>query len=110
MSTEHQKYSTDNQSAEIREYAERRGFEIVRTYADKGKSGLGIKGRSSLQQLLADIDKGNADFEAVLVYDVSRWGRFQDPDDAAYYELRSEERRVGKECVSKCRYRWSPYH
>src|SRR3546814_19151293 len=24
--------------------------------------------------------------------------------------LRSAERRVGKECVSKCRYRWSPYH
>src|SRR3546814_8229355 len=23
---------------------------------------------------------------------------------------RSEERRVGKECVSTCRYRWSPYH
>src|SRR3546814_18518628 len=27
--------------------------------------------------------------------------------DAAH---RSEERRVGKECVSTCRYRWSPYH
>src|SRR3546814_11849909 len=25
-------------------------------------------------------------------------------------ELRTEERRVGKECVSTCRYRWSPYH
>src|SRR3546814_14415798 len=25
-------------------------------------------------------------------------------------EIRSEERRVGKECVSTCRYRWSPYH
>src|SRR3546814_10367755 len=25
-------------------------------------------------------------------------------------KLRSEERRVGKECVSKCRSRWSPYH
>src|SRR3546814_20827012 len=25
-------------------------------------------------------------------------------------DLRSEERRVGKECVRKCRYRWSPYH
>src|SRR3546814_7442005 len=24
--------------------------------------------------------------------------------------LRSEERSVGKECVSTCRYRWSPYH
>src|SRR3546814_13126320 len=25
-------------------------------------------------------------------------------------ETRSEERRVGTECVSTCRYRWSPYH
>ena len=25
-------------------------------------------------------------------------------------EMRSEERRVGKECVSLCRSRWSPYH
>ena len=25
-------------------------------------------------------------------------------------QLRSEERRVGKECPSKCRSRWSPYH
>src|SRR3546814_18243516 len=25
-------------------------------------------------------------------------------------EMRSEERRVGKECVSTCRSRWSPYH
>lgn len=88
MSTEHQKYSTDNQAAEIRAYAERRGFEIVRTYADEGKSGLRIDGRSSLQKLLADIDSGNVDFEAILVYDVSRWGRFQDPDEAAHYELR----------------------
>ena len=24
--------------------------------------------------------------------------------------LRSEERRVGKECASMCRSRWSPYH
>src|SRR3546814_17803139 len=26
------------------------------------------------------------------------------------YSVRSEERRVGKECVSTCRSRWSPYH
>src|SRR3546814_2504982 len=29
---------------------------------------------------------------------------------AAQQGLRSEERRVGKECVSTCRSRWSPYH
>src|SRR3546814_1141281 len=33
------------------------------------------------------------------------------PDDAAFPgAIRSEERRVGKECVSTCRSRWSPYH
>ncbi|SMC82755.1 recombinase family protein [Novosphingobium sp. B1] len=85
MSTEHQKYSTDNQSAEIRAYAERRGFEIVRTYADEGKSGLRVDGRESFQRLLADIQNGSADFEAILVYDVSRWGRFQDPNEASHY-------------------------
>src|SRR3546814_10501964 len=29
---------------------------------------------------------------------------------AAGVDMRSEERRVGKECVSTCRSRWSPYH
>ena len=28
----------------------------------------------------------------------------------AFEKLRSEERRVGKECTSWCRSRWSPYH
>src|SRR3546814_15369272 len=27
-----------------------------------------------------------------------------------FLQARSEERRVGKECVSTCRSRWSPYH
>ena len=87
MSTEHQQYSTDNQSEAILTYAAARGFEIVATYADEGKSGLNIGGRQALQRLLADIERGNPGFEAVLVYDVSRWGRFQDPDEAASYEL-----------------------
>src|SRR3546814_11246824 len=29
---------------------------------------------------------------------------------SAFFVGRSEERRVGKECVSTCRSRWSPYH
>src|SRR3546814_12714002 len=35
--------------------------------------------------------------------------RYADPAHA-WGLSRSEERRVGKECVSTCRYRWSPYH
>src|SRR3546814_20061386 len=33
-----------------------------------------------------------------------------DGEDGAWVKGRSEERRVGKECVSTCRSRWSPYH
>jgi DNA invertase Pin-like site-specific DNA recombinase len=86
MSTEHQKYSTENQSDKIREYAEQHKLLIVRTYADQGKSGLRIDGRQALQQLIKDVESGSADYQIILVYDVSRWGRFQDADESAYYE------------------------
>jgi DNA invertase Pin-like site-specific DNA recombinase len=86
MSTEHQQYSTENQGDAIREYAARRGMVIVRTYADEGKSGLSIEGRDALQRLIDDVQKGNVDFQTIVVYDVSRWGRFQDADESAYYE------------------------
>lgn len=86
MSTELQEYSTANQADVIREYSEKRNFRIVRTYADEGKSGLFIAGRPALQRLIADVESGSPGFRAVLVYDVSRWGRFQDADESAYYE------------------------
>ena len=86
MSTEHQQYSTQNQGDKIREYAARRGIEIVTTYADEGKSGLRIDGRQALQRLIQDVQSGQASFQIILVYDVSRWGRFQDADESAYYE------------------------
>ena len=86
MSTEHQQYSTENQADKIREYAARRGIEIIKTYADEGKSGLRIDGRQALQQLIKDVETGAADFQVILVYDVSRWGRFQDADESASIE------------------------
>lgn len=93
MSTEHQQYSVHNQTEAIAHYAAQRGFEIVRTYADQGCSGLSLTGRPALQQLLADVGSGCSDYEALFVYDVSRLGRFQDPDEAASYELQC--RRAG---------------
>ena len=83
MSTEHQKYSTENQAEIISLYAVERGFEIVRTYADEGKSGLRLDGRDALKQLISDVEAGDTPFGAILVYDVSRWGRFQDADQSA---------------------------
>jgi DNA invertase Pin-like site-specific DNA recombinase len=86
MSTEHQKYSLENQSAANHAYAAIGGMEIVRTYSDGGKSGLTFDGREGIQRLIADVGSGSADFSAILVYDVSRWGRSQDADESGYYE------------------------
>ncbi len=88
MSTEHQQYSTQNQAKTIREYAERRGIEIIKTYSDDAKSGLIIGGRRALQQMISDVESGSAEYRVILVYDVTRWGRFQDADESAYYEYR----------------------
>jgi len=87
MSTEHQQYSLENQSKAIRGYAETHGFTVVRTYSDPAKSGLFLKNRRGLRDLLQDVTGGNTDYKAILVYDVSRWGRFQDTDEAAHYEF-----------------------
>ncbi|MER9159071.1 recombinase family protein [Mesorhizobium sp. M0778] len=87
MSTEHQRYSLENQAVAIAEYAERRGYTIVQTYEDAGKSGLSIRGRDGLKQLLADVVTGQKTFSAILVLDVSRWGRFPDTDQSAHYEF-----------------------
>jgi DNA invertase Pin-like site-specific DNA recombinase len=86
MSTEHQQYSTSNQMDVIREYAKRRGLAIVKIYSDEGKSGLNIQGRDSLAQMIRDVQSGEGKFSCILVYDISRWGRFQDADESAYYE------------------------
>lgn len=86
MSTEAQQYSIARQQAAIREYAASHGYTIVHTYADAARSGLRLKGRRGLIQLLDDVQHGSPGFDTILVYDVSRWGRFQDTDESAYYE------------------------
>jgi DNA invertase Pin-like site-specific DNA recombinase len=87
MSTEQQQYSLENQAAAIQKYAAEHDFQVVRTYSDVAKSGVVLERRSGLRQLLHDVTSGNADYRAVLVYDVSRWGRFQDADESAHYEF-----------------------
>lgn len=91
MSTEHQQYSTENQRDVIFAFAAARDLEIVKIYADEGKSGLRLEGRDQLKALLRDVESGQADYSVILVYDVSRWGRFQDPDESASYEIRCKQ-------------------
>lgn len=87
MSTDMQEHSIANQSAAIETYAERKGLKIVRKYEDAGRSGLTLTNRPALRQLLHEVHSATRDFEIILVHDVSRWGRFQDTDESAYYEF-----------------------
>jgi DNA invertase Pin-like site-specific DNA recombinase len=87
MSTDTQRYSIENQAAVIAAYAQVHGLTIVRTYRDEGESGLKLKNRAGLIKLLDDVQSGQSDFHHILVYDVSRWGRFQDTDESAHYEF-----------------------
>lgn len=87
MSTDYQRYSIENQAVVIGAYAQAHNLTIVRTYRDEGESGLKLRNRAGLLQLLDDVQSGCADFDHVLVYDVSRWGRFQDTDESAHYEF-----------------------
>ncbi len=87
MSSDGQAGSIANQRAAIATYARQHRIEVVAEYADPGKSGLGIKGRPGLQRLFADVASKDVEYVMILVYDVSRWGRFQDVDESAHYEF-----------------------
>jgi DNA invertase Pin-like site-specific DNA recombinase len=87
MSTDEQKLSLAYQAAAIQRYAQRHGFIVEKTYEDSGRSGLTLKSRKDLMRLLEDVVSGRNTFKVVLVYDVSRWGRFQDTDESAHYEF-----------------------
>src|SRR3546814_20778847 len=56
-----------------------------------------------------DVDFEHERREEVIQHIYDRYGRERAGIAATVIHYRSEERRVGKECVSTCRSRWSPY-
>lgn len=96
-STTHQNLSVEFQQAYIRKYAIDHGISVVGTYIDDGKSGLTLDHRPALQSLLSSVFKRCSAFDIILVYDVSRWGRFQDIDESAHYEFLC--RQAGKKLI-----------
>ena len=68
----------------------------------------------SARRFLKKVDRG-IDIDALTFYPLNK---HTSPEDISGYlkplagglYMRSEERRVGKECASMCRSRWSPYH
>ena len=86
MSTDHQKYSTTNQLDIIQKYAERHNLDLIEIFSDDGRSGVQLKGRKEAIRLFDIINSKKVYFKHLLVYDVSRWGRYQNTDESAHYE------------------------
>jgi DNA invertase Pin-like site-specific DNA recombinase len=72
VSTSNNGQDTDLQTNELREYAEHRGWRIVREYVDRGVSGC-KDSRPALNELLADVHQRKCD--VVLVWKLDRMGR-----------------------------------
>ncbi|MFA6554268.1 MAG: recombinase family protein [Candidatus Paceibacterota bacterium] len=73
-------------------FATKFGGEIIDHLADEGVSGL-TANRPGFQSLMKDwvLNPNAPHFDYILVYDVSRWGRFQNQNEAAYYEHLCEQ-------------------
>ena len=82
---ERQENSVEIQQDQVRKFAADNGVEIIEEFIDRGKTGLITEGRDAFKRMLSGIETGKIDCDYVLVLDVSRWGRFQDTDIAAYY-------------------------
>lgn len=92
-----QENSIPIQREQIRQFAAENGIEIIKEFADHGKSGLSAQGRDNFKRMLEMVVDTNIEFKYILVLDVSRWGRFQDMDLSAHY--RALCKKYGREVV-----------
>lgn len=88
-----QENSVPIQRDQATEFAAKYGIEIIHEEADEGKSGLSAA-RPGFERLFEDwvLNPDAQEFDYILVLDVTRWGRFQDPDEAAYWEMQCKKR------------------
>ena len=75
-------------------FARDHDMQLIRIYCDECRSGLTVDGRPGIQQMFRDIEIGAGDFDAVLLLDPSRWGRFHTPDQAACLEYACRRARI----------------
>ena len=93
-----QELSVPIQREQAHKFAQEHRIEIIHEEADEGETGLNAD-RDGFDVLFRNwiLNKHAPHFDYVLVFNVSRWGRFQDQDEAAYYEFRCKQQ--GKQVV-----------
>ncbi len=69
----------EGQDLELRKYAESQGWDIIETYKDEAKSGGSLAGREDFLRLLEDIERPDRGWDVILVSELSRITRTDDP-------------------------------
>lgn len=90
-STNMQEASIPEQKKAIAEYALKNGLEIIRWFEDEDKSGRNAEERPAFMAMIDYVHNSSNNFKYILVYDVSRWGRFENDKEAIYWEVECEK-------------------
>ena len=91
-----QEYSVEIQQEHVRKFAADNNIEIIKEFADRGVTGVVIDDRDAFNEMMKDYIYGTKrkGLDYVLVFDVSRWGRFQKDDEAAHYSYECSSRGI----------------
>ena len=92
-STDMQDGSIEQQKKAIEEWAKTHGYKVIDWYVDDGKSGTSFEQRPAFMSLKRKVET-DPNFEYVLVYDESRWGRAGNPRESTYWKIHFEKHRV----------------
>jgi len=105
MSRDEQEHSIERQQQQVRPYAQRVGYEIVKEYTDEGVRGWkAAEDRPAFQQMLNDAQRGL--FDVILCDDVDRFGRY-DPITYGAVVSPLRDANVRLETVAQGRIDWN---
>jgi len=85
MSSSKQEASPERQREEITRLAERHGYHVVREYSDEAVSGAATHKRHGFLRMVKDAET-KGDFRVILVWDLSRFGRFDSVESGKYVD------------------------
>jgi DNA invertase Pin-like site-specific DNA recombinase len=94
-STDLQETSLEQQRENILLFAKEHSIEVIEFFAEEA-CGENVEGRPQFRSMI-DCCKSQQGFQYVLVYDISRWGRFDNPKESVYWEVEVEK--TGKRVV-----------
>ena len=106
MSDERQERSISDQRSELLAYAKKRGYRVLREYADLAISGDDTARRAGFLRMREDAQRG--EFQVVLSWDQDRFGRF-DPIEGGYWILPFRNAGVRLETIAQGRIDWNDF-